>query len=75
MGWAFDTLRWEEVIHTIAPDNIASRRVAEKLGATNRGPGRLPAPYENDTVEVWGQTREQWSARRAARDPRTKTEY
>lgn len=66
MQWAFDTLDWTEVIHTIHPDNRASQQVAVKLGAVNRGPGRLPAPFENSPVDVWGQTREQWLQRTGA---------
>ena len=64
IDWAFDALGWTEVIHTIAPENQASCIVALKLGSRNRGPGRLPAPYEDVAVDVWGQTREEWLARR-----------
>lgn len=63
--WAFDTLGWTDMIHSIAPENRASQRVAEKLGSRNRGPGQLPAPFEHDRVDLWGQTREEWRARRA----------
>ena len=63
--WAFDTLGWSKVIHSIAPENRASQRVAEKLGSRNLGPGRLPAPFENDRVDLWGQTRAEWLERRA----------
>jgi RimJ/RimL family protein N-acetyltransferase len=62
--WAFDHLGWTEVIHSIAPDNTASQHVAMRLGSTRRGPGRLPPPYENAAIDIWGQTREQWQARR-----------
>jgi RimJ/RimL family protein N-acetyltransferase len=62
-SWAFDTLGWPEVIHSIAPANRASQRVAEKLGSRNLGPGKLPAPYEEDRVDLWGQTREEWLRR------------
>lgn len=64
MDWAFETLGWYEIIHTIAPNNHASIRLAERLGARNRGPGRLPAPYGDLPVDIWGQTREEWRARR-----------
>lgn len=63
MDWAFENLGWDEIIHTIDPRNVASVAVARKLGAIHRGPGKLPAPYENAPVEIWGQTREQWFAR------------
>lgn len=66
MDWAFITLGWTEVIHSIAPDNHASQAVARKLGSRNRGPGRLPPPFEDSPVEIWGQTRVEWSARPAA---------
>jgi RimJ/RimL family protein N-acetyltransferase len=64
IDWAFDTLGWVEVIHCLAPDNIASQRVAERLGSRHRGPGRLPPPFEHEEVEVWGQGRHEWYARR-----------
>lgn len=64
IDWAFDQLQWVEVIHSIDPDNRASQALAARLGSANRGPGRLPAPFEDHPVEIWGQTREQWRARR-----------
>ncbi len=64
MDWAFDHLGWTDIIHTIDPANVASRAVARRLGSSNRGPGRLPPPYESAGIEIWGQTREQWRARR-----------
>ena len=66
IDWAFDTLGWTEVIHCIDPSNTPSQRVAQRLGSVNRGPGRYPAPFAAMPVEIWGQTREQWRARRAA---------
>ena len=62
-NWAFDHLGWTEIIHSIAPDNLASQSVARKLGSRNRGPGRLPPPFEDDRVDIWGQTRAEWQAR------------
>ncbi|OYX34466.1 MAG: GNAT family N-acetyltransferase [Caulobacterales bacterium 32-69-10] len=63
MDWVFDVLGWTDVIHTIAPDNLASAGVARRLGSTNRGPGKLPDPFADQPVDIWGQTREQWRAR------------
>jgi RimJ/RimL family protein N-acetyltransferase len=54
------------VIHSIAPENVASQRVAEKLGSRNRGPGKLPPPFEEAVVDLWGQTRDEWRARGAS---------
>jgi RimJ/RimL family protein N-acetyltransferase len=62
-NWAFDTLGWTEIIHSIAPDNLPSQQVARKLGSRNLGPGKLPAPFESDVVDIWGQTRAEWRAR------------
>jgi hypothetical protein len=65
MDWVFDVLGWNEVIHSIAPDNIASQVVARNLGSSNRGPGQLPAPFESTRVDIWAQTQAQWSVQRA----------
>jgi RimJ/RimL family protein N-acetyltransferase len=65
IDWALDALGWSEVIHCIDPANVASIRVAERLGARRRGAGRLPPPLDVP-VEIWGQTRDEWSARRRA---------
>ncbi len=63
IDWTFDTLGWSEVIHCIDPANMPSQRLAERLGASHRGPGKLPPPFDHFPVEVWGQTLEQWRAR------------
>lgn len=64
MDWSFDTLGWDRVIHCIAPGNLPSQKVAQRLGSTNGGPGRLPVPLDDQDVDVWGQTREQWRENR-----------
>ena len=67
IDWAFANLGWTEVIHTITPENVASRRVAERLGSQNLRSGQLPAPFEQVPVEIWGQSREEWFERREGR--------
>jgi RimJ/RimL family protein N-acetyltransferase len=64
-SWAFDILGWPDVIHSIAPDNVASQRVAQKLGSRLRGPGKLPPPLADAEIEIWGQSREEWRRTRA----------
>ena len=68
IDWAFDHLGWTEVIHCIDPENVASQNVAQRLGSTLLGEGRLPAPYDDPPVGVWGQDRAAWRARRMARN-------
>lgn len=65
IDWAFATLGWTDVIHCIDPANLPSQRLAARLGASNRGAGRLPPPFETYPVDIWGQTRSEWRARRA----------
>ena len=63
IDYAFDVLGWTEVIHCIDPDNTPSQRLAERLGAANSGPTRLPAPFQDVAVDRWVQSRDQWRAR------------
>jgi len=65
IDWVFDHLGWTEVIHCIAPDNTPSQNVARRLGSTLLRDAFLPAPYDDHAVGIWGQSREQWRARRA----------
>ena len=66
MDFAFDALGWTDVIHSISPANTASQSVAQRLGSHNRGPGKLPEPLDAHEIEIWGQTRDEWRARRSA---------
>jgi len=64
IDWAFDHLDWSEVIHTIDPENVASKGVAQKLGSRFLRSGWLPEPFHQTPVEIWGQTRDEWRAAR-----------
>ena len=64
LDYAFDVLGWTEVIHCIDPGNTNSQGVARKLGSSILRHALLPPPI-SESVDVWGQTREQWRARRA----------
>lgn len=66
IDWAFAHLSWNDIIHCIDPDNLPSQKVAQRLGSIRKGPGRLPAPFQDHPVDIWGQSREEWFARRAA---------
>jgi RimJ/RimL family protein N-acetyltransferase len=64
MDYAFDMLGWAELIHCIDEQNLASKGVAKRLGSSYLRRVMLPVPFDNLSVEAWGQTREQWRARR-----------
>lgn len=64
IDYAFDILGWTDVIHCIDPDNVPSQRLAERVGSRNLGPTRLPPPFHELTIDRWGQSREEWRARR-----------
>lgn len=65
MEWAFTRLGWREIIHVIDAENLGSKAVAGKLGSSYLRVGRLPEPFHEKEVEIWGQSVEQWRARRA----------
>lgn len=64
MDYAVDVLGWTHVIHTIHPDNTPSIRLAQRLGSVNEGPTALPDPLSDFRVDAWGQSADQWRARR-----------
>jgi RimJ/RimL family protein N-acetyltransferase len=64
IDFAFDTLGWTEVIHCIASENLASRRLAERLGSTILRRATMPPPVTSGELDIWGQSREQWRGRR-----------
>ena len=64
IDWAVATLGWQDFIHCIDDGNAASVALARRLGSEARGRTRLPPPAEAE-VEIWGQTRAVWQARRA----------
>ena len=63
IDWAFATQGWTEVIHTIEPANVNSQKVAQRLGSRILRQAVLPPPM-NVPVDCWGQSREEWMARR-----------
>ena len=63
IDWAFETLGWSEVIHTIDVENRASIVLAMRLGSQRLRSAMLPPPLEWP-VEVYGQSRAHWQARR-----------
>jgi RimJ/RimL family protein N-acetyltransferase len=64
IDWAFETLGWTEVVHTIDPANLNSQNVARRLGSTRLRQAQMPPPFTGQVLDVWGQSRAQWRARR-----------
>jgi len=65
IDWAFETLGWTDVIHCIDPLNTASIAVATSIGSQlKRRNVPAPAPILA-TWDLYGQSREEWRARRA----------
>ena len=71
MDWSFANLGWDEVIHSIDPGNQASQALAQRLGSRLRSSGRLPHPYDDIPIDIWGQTRDEWQSHslRASKAP------
>jgi RimJ/RimL family protein N-acetyltransferase len=65
IDYAFDELGWTEVIHCIDPANARSVKVAQRLGSRLLRRAFLPLAAGDLGIDVWGQSREDWRARRA----------
>ena len=64
MDWVVDHLGWTEIIHTIDAENTASQKVARALGSRILRTATLPPPIAHGDVDVWGQSADEWRARR-----------
>ena len=66
IDYAVDILGWTEIIHTILPGNTGSIRLAEKLGSRLLRQAEMPPPMAGKIWDVYGQTADEWRARRKA---------
>jgi RimJ/RimL family protein N-acetyltransferase len=57
LGWGFETLKTDEIISAIHPDNAASIRVAERLGETYTH----DAPLNGQPFRIFMITRKAWA--------------
>jgi RimJ/RimL family protein N-acetyltransferase len=64
MDFALMDLGVERVVHTIRPSNIASQKLATRLGSRNMGVIELPPPYDSILNEGWYQTCDEWASNR-----------
>jgi len=65
MDYVFDVLGWADTVHLIHADNIASQRVAEKLGSRNLGRSMEVPGFAGMMVDIWGQDAADWRSRPA----------
>lgn len=66
MDFAVDALGWTSIIHTILPGNAPSVKLAERLGSVHQGTAPTPPPFEGMIWDVYGQSADDWRARRRA---------
>ncbi|ACT58097.1 GNAT family N-acetyltransferase [Hirschia baltica] len=65
MDYAVEHLGWSTIIHTIDSENLASEKLAKRLGSVlMKRDVFLPAPLNTEPVNVWGQTAHQWALNR-----------
>ena len=60
MEYAVDVLGWTDIIHSIHPDNAPSIALAKRLGSRLIGPQKMPAPFEHEPSQKWGQSSKIW---------------
>ena len=57
--------QWGSVTNSATrPSGIAGGLTGAGLGSVLIGPGRLPEPHHEATVQIWGQSRAQWRSGR-----------
>ncbi len=64
MDYMVDVVGVDEVIHCIDKDNLASIKVAERLGSYWMKEAVAPAPFQNVVWQIYGQRADEWRARR-----------
>ena len=64
LDFVFGNLGWDRVVHPIDPANAASIAVAKRIGSGLLGPARLPPPHTAAIVDLYGQSRAEWAARK-----------
>lgn len=67
VDYCFNRLGWTRVIHVIAEENIASIKTAEAIGSYYMYDVEDLPPFGEVKCLAYGQTREDWAARKAAR--------
>jgi len=65
IDYAFETLGWDRVIHTIQDGNIASMKTAEALGSKREYSIQGIPAITDELCWVYAQNRKDWTARKA----------
>ncbi len=60
IAWSIHELGWTDIVHSIDLANIASQKLAKRLGSVNTGPMKLPPPYEHVRNELWRLDIDRW---------------
>lgn len=61
--WLFGAVGLDRIVHTIQPANVASQRVAMRIGSWSTGPLAPLPPGVDAPNDLWVQTRAAWAAR------------
>ena len=51
--WWVENLFWHDFYFCISPQNLPSKKLAQKLGAINIGREKVPEELQNTDVEIW----------------------
>ena len=65
MDYAADVPKWDTIIHSISTENVASIKVAERLGSHFMRRAKAPAPFIGHEWDLNGQTAVDWRKNRA----------
>jgi RimJ/RimL family protein N-acetyltransferase len=60
LDWCFRNLEFDEFIHSISPENPASSKLAERIGAKYIGEIVLQPPYEGQIDHQWKSFKADW---------------
>ncbi len=60
LDWCYKNLQFDEYVHSISPDNAASAKLAQRIGAKFLGEMVLPPPYEGKIDHLWKSYKRDW---------------
>lgn len=63
LDWCSKNLEFSEYVHSISPENPASTKLAERIGAKYIGEVVLPPPYEGKIDHQWKSFKTDWKSK------------